>query len=228
MTEQGRPATGDGLELAALSLGAVIVAAAVATWLGARMATLVAGGSVGGGIGEWLRAGGRLATGDSPSEAWGDTASGLPSPAMYWLCTLVAFVLVAAVLGGLWWMYRRLSPSTTRTRFGQPVQAREATIRDVAPLVIDSVKPPQGRMLLGRMHGNGALLATEDRVRHPLARSGSEAAGQSWIRRIDRTDRIRQDRTRHVGDRYVGWPGRRSLRQARPVRHHRRGACRQR
>ena len=75
------------------------------------MATLVAGGSVGGGIGEWLRAGGRLATGDSPAEAWGGTASGLPSPVSYWACTIVAFVLVAAVLGGLWWIYRRLSPS---------------------------------------------------------------------------------------------------------------------
>src|SRR5207342_1690627 len=39
---------------------------------------------------------------------------------------------------------------------------------DVAPLVVSTVVPPTGRMLLGRMTGDGPLLATEDRQRHPL------------------------------------------------------------
>ena len=57
---------------------------------------------------------------------------------------------------------------TTRMRFGQETDAREARPRDVAPLVVTSVVPPTGRMLLGRMAGRDTLLATEDRQRHPL------------------------------------------------------------
>ena len=65
-------------------------------------------------------------------------------------------------------MWRRVAGPGERRRFGQPTEAREATTADVVPIVVDSVNPPTGRMLLGQMLPHGPLLATEDRQRHPL------------------------------------------------------------
>ncbi|HRD99927.1 MAG TPA: hypothetical protein PLV68_01440, partial [Ilumatobacteraceae bacterium] len=70
-----------------------------------------------------------------------------------------------------------LAGDDRRSRFGQPTDAHQATTRDVAPLVVPSVVPPTGRMLLGRMAGRGPLLATEDRQRHPLTGRGARRQG---------------------------------------------------
>ena len=166
MEKQQRPG-GDGIEVVLLGGGAVTLATGFAVWLGARLAVLVAGGSIRGGVGDWPLVAGRLLTGSGPSKAWGDLATDLPSSAVYWPATVLSIAVVVAALVALWWGYRRLTASEERTRFGQSVNAREASVQDVAPLVIDSVVPPVGRMLLGRLRGDGPLLATEDRVRHP-------------------------------------------------------------
>jgi type IV secretion system protein VirD4 len=72
---------------------------------------------------------------------------------------------VLAVLVVVW---LRLDRGGRRRRFGQDTQAREATVADLRPLVVEHVVPPTGRMLLGRLAGHRQLLATEDRSRHPL------------------------------------------------------------
>ncbi|MAT06827.1 MAG: hypothetical protein CL424_17475 [Acidimicrobiaceae bacterium] len=164
-----RTGTGDGFEAAVVACGAAVIGVGFATWLGARLSVVFTGGSVHGGLGDWLRAAVGLASGVRPERAWGDHAARLPSAPVYWACTAVATVALGGVGGGLWWVWRRLARDGGRTRFGQPTDAHQARPRDVAPLVVESVVPPTGRMLLGRMAGRGPLLATEDRKRHPLA-----------------------------------------------------------
>lgn len=159
----------DGFETAIVAAGSVIVGATFAVWLGARLAVVTTGGSVAGGLDVWLQVGARLATGDNPAAAWGEHATRLPSPWLYWTCTAIALLATGAAAVGLWWLWRRLDPDRThRQRFGQDTDARQATVRDLAPLAIEHVVPPEGRMLLGRMAGTKHLLATEDRNRHPL------------------------------------------------------------
>jgi type IV secretion system protein VirD4 len=173
-----RPATpGSGFETAVVAGGAAVVGVGFAIWLGARIAVTLTGGSVHGGLGEWLRVAISLASGDSPSHAWGVNASGLPSTVVYWVCTVVALVAVGAAISGGWWLWRRFARDAGRTRFGQPTDAHQAHPRDVAPLVVPSVIPPTGRMLLGRMTGGGPLLATEDRQRHPMSGRGVRRQG---------------------------------------------------
>ena len=168
---------GSGFEIALILLATAVLAAAVVTWLGARMATAIAGGTVHGGIADWLAVAVRLLSARSPRDAWGPLATDLPSPAIYWGCT--ALVAAAAVLlgVGLYRLWRRLSGPKERQRFGQPTEAREATPVDVIPIVVDSVNPPTGRMLLGQMLPRGPLLATEDRQRHPLPQRRSRRQG---------------------------------------------------
>jgi type IV secretion system protein VirD4 len=159
------PAT--GLETFAIAMGAIVLAVAFTTWVGARAAVLASGGTVGGGLDVWLRAAWRLARGEPPADAWGADATGLPGPAVYWTCTTAVAAAVAAAVGGVVWVWRRFDASGRR-RFGQDTQAREATRADVRPLAIEHVVPPTGRMLLGRLAIGLQLLATEDRARHPL------------------------------------------------------------
>src|SRR4249919_197075 len=149
---------GADLETALVAAGGLVLAAGFATWAGARLAVTFTGGRVDGGIDVWLRAATRLARGQPPARAWAANASGLPAPWIYWTCTAVVALVVAG---------RRID-GHGRRRFGQDTQAREATAADVRPLAVDHVVPPTGRMLLGRMAGHRQLLATEDRVRHPL------------------------------------------------------------
>jgi type IV secretion system protein VirD4 len=160
---------GDGLDLALIGLGATVIGAACGTWLGAWLSVQTTGGTVSGGLDVWLMALVRLLGGSSPDDAWGTAATVLPATWIYWSCTAFAWIVVSACLIGAWWVWRTLVEGRTgRTRFGQDTEAREATRRDVAPLVIDELVPPKGRMLLGRMAGSSCLLATEDRNRHPL------------------------------------------------------------
>jgi type IV secretion system protein VirD4 len=172
-----QPTPGTGFETAVVVGGAAIIAAGFATWLGARLAVAFTGGSVGGGLGDWLRIAVALASGDSPNQAWGDRATRLPTSTVYWTCTALAFLLVAAAGGGMWLMWRRLPRNGGRNRFGQPTDAHQARPKDVTPLVVSSVVPPTGRMLLGRMAGGGPLLATEDRHRHPMTGKAARRQG---------------------------------------------------
>lgn len=174
---QRTSAQGTGFETAVVVGGAVFVGAGFATWLGARVAVTIAGGSVGGSLGDWIRVTLSLASGTSPTEAWGEQATDLPSATVYWVCTVAAFVLVAAAGAGAWWLWRRLAGDDERSRFGQPTDAHQARPRDVAPLVVANVIPPTGRMLLGRMSGGGPLLATEDRQRHPMTGKAARRQG---------------------------------------------------
>jgi type IV secretion system protein VirD4 len=161
---------GAGFELLLLAGGAAVLGVGVVTWLGARLAIGVAGtgGTVSGGLIDWLAVATRLGRGRPPTEAWDTLASGLPGPAPYWVCTAaVAFAAISAAVG-LVWLWRRVGGPAQRRRFGQRTEAREAARGDVEPLVVKSLHPPTGRMLLGRMLPRGPLLATEDRDRHPL------------------------------------------------------------
>jgi type IV secretion system protein VirD4 len=158
-----------GGEYALIAVGGGVVGIGVVTWLGAKLAALFSGGAVRGGLGEWLVVAVRLARGHSPADAWGEQASALPNAVVYWLCTGVVLAAAAGLVVGGVVVWRRVVPRTDRrVRFGQDTDAREARPRDVGPLIVDSVVPPTGRMLLGRMSGGGPLLATEDRERHPL------------------------------------------------------------
>jgi hypothetical protein len=104
-------------------------------------------------------------------------AAGLPAPWLYWTCTALVAVGVAGVLAATAVLWRRLGRGGRRRRFGQDTQAREATAADVRPLAIDTIVPPTGRMLLGRMAGHRQLLATEDRTRHPLTGRAARRQG---------------------------------------------------
>lgn len=161
---------GTGAEIGLIALGGAVVAAGLATYLGARLALLVGGdnGSVAWGLGDWLTVLWRLGSGDSPTEAWGVQAAGLPGPGVYWACTAVAFAAVGGACSLLVVAWRRLDGGAERRRFGQPTEARVARPTDVRPLIVHDLIPPTGRMLLGRMAGRGPLLATEDRSRDPL------------------------------------------------------------
>ena len=152
-----------------IGFGLAVMGAGFATWLGARLSVLFTGGRVMGGLDTWLRVGGRLLTGHQHAEAWGRFAIGLPAAWLYWVCTVVAYVLTAIVALTLAWCWRRLEgTSKQRRRFGQETEARQAMPGDIGPLAIKEVVPPTGRMLLGRLAGHRHLLATEDRDRHPL------------------------------------------------------------
>lgn len=172
-----RHSPGDGFETTVVGIGLVVIGAGLTTWLGALLSVAIAGGRVGGGLGEWLKVTVRLAQGQTPAEAWGPMATGLPSSSVYWACTVVAAAMVLSLLGGCWWLWRRYGREPGRTRFGQRTDARQATAKDVAPLIVSDVVPPTGRMLLGRMAGRGPLLATEDRQRHPLAGRAARRQG---------------------------------------------------
>lgn len=201
-----REPAGSGFEIVVAVLGAVVAAVAVAVAGGAWLATRLTGGSVSGGLGDWLGVTGRLATvpGD-PSAAWGDLATGLPGPIPYWISTVAVALCLAAVAGGGIWVVRRLwspSPST----FGVAADARVATVRDVGPLVVPGTVPPTGRLLLGRLAPRGPLLATEDRERHPAKgrRAVREQGDRGSVALIGPT---RSGKTVLASAGIIGWDG---------------------
>ena len=166
---------GDGFELGLIAvLGAVMLVVGV-VYAGAWLAATIGGGRISGDIGELLPIVGRLAQhpGD-PAGAWGSLATGLPSPTVYWACTItVVTVTIAVVTVGLIAWRRRGRQGAAR--LGVEPDARMAKRSDVAPIVISSAVPPVGRMLLGRLAPRGPMLATEDRERHPLRGRRAEA-----------------------------------------------------
>ncbi|MGE0308164.1 MAG: hypothetical protein AB7Q27_20685, partial [Acidimicrobiia bacterium] len=125
---------GVGLELVAIGAGGVVVGSALVTAGGARMS----GAEISGGLAEWLRVAGRLASGRPPVEAWGEWASGVPAAGWYWVCTGVVAATAAVVAVGLAVLWRRLA-SAGRSRFGQSLDARIAGRADVVPLRVDDL-----------------------------------------------------------------------------------------
>jgi type IV secretion system protein VirD4 len=194
-----------GFEAAVLGIGLAAVVTAVVAWAGARLAALVAAGSVSGGLTDWLVVAVRLA-GDpaAPDRAWEGNASGLPGPVVYWLSTLlvIAACAAAAVAGVGGW--RGLRPGG-RSRFGEPVDARVARRRDVRPLTVGASVPPTGRMLLGRLAPRGPLLATEDRERHELrGRAGRRQGHRGSVALIGPTQ---SGKTVLASSAIVAWDG---------------------
>jgi type IV secretion system protein VirD4 len=175
----GEHPPGDGFEIALVAVGGTVIGVGFVTWLGARIAVTLTGGHINAGLDVWVRTTVRLARGQTPSEAWGPAATGLPATWLYWTCTAIAFAAVAGLVAVGWWVWRRIGGDAERKRrrFGQDTDARQATARDVAPIVVDSIVPPEGRMLLGRMAGTKLLLATEDRNRHQLRGKAARRQG---------------------------------------------------
>ena len=109
MNPGGRPGpVGDvrasgGFEIAVIAIGSVVFGVAGIVFGGARLATALFGGHVGGGLTDILRVAGRLAKRPgSPAAAWGTNGSDVPGPIAYWSATVVVVaVVVATVLGGL-------------------------------------------------------------------------------------------------------------------------------
>ena len=194
-----------GVEAAVLGLGLAAVVTGIVTWAGARVAAVVAGGSVTGGLTDWLVVAMRLARDPSvPERAWEGYATGLPGPVVYWFCTflIVAAVATTGLAAFHWWRNLR---SGGRSRFGEPVDARVARRRDVGPLVVGSAVPPVGRMLLGRMAPRGPLLATEDRERHQLrGRAGRRQGHRGSVALIGPTQ---SGKTVLASSAIVAWDG---------------------
>ncbi len=171
---------GAGFEVALIAAAFAVMAAGVTVWLGARLAIVIGGtgGQVSGGIGDWLPVAVRLARGQPPAEAWGELATDLPAPPIYWIAH----------------RRRRRRRCRGRRRVGVGVAAhrRPRPIVDGSgsapkPAKHSPTKSPRWPSLIcvrrrggccsGRMLPRGPLLATEDRVRHPLKRSKARRQG---------------------------------------------------
>jgi len=209
VTERGgvrqEPPSG-GLELAVAVIGGLVVAVAAVTFAGAWLAAVLTGGQVGGGLGDWLAVTGRLAsTPGDPSAAWGEHATGLPGPVLYWACTVVVATVVSLVVAGVVWVWRRWSSPSPRL-LGVPADARVARPRDARPLVVGSSVPPTGRLLLGRLAPRGPLLATEDRERHP-AKGRRAAVRQGDRGSVALIGPTRSGKTVLASAGIIGWDG---------------------
>ena len=176
MTDQQQPPGGDS-DVLLIAAGAAVIGAGFVVRGGAALACFVSGGSVGGGLSDWLTVTVRLLRGQPPQEAWRSLAAGLPAPWIYWTATATVAFVVAAAAVLCWRLWRRLAQSGERRRFGQPTEAREARRADIFPLVVPDIVPPKGRMLLGRVAGKRTVLATEDRVHHPLPKRHARRQG---------------------------------------------------
>lgn len=166
MTEAARPQR-ELTELNAserlLFRGLVVVVAVVWTvaggaWLAARLS----GGTV---LAADLRSEvivtlvGLLSNWADPAAAWPDPiASELPGPVLYWLCTLLASSLPVTTVA-LWHRFKpaRALGLERRERLGVDVEARLASLSDIAPLLVDG--PTSGRFVLGTVHDR--MVATE-------------------------------------------------------------------
>ncbi|MGH9014408.1 MAG: type IV secretory system conjugative DNA transfer family protein [Acidimicrobiia bacterium] len=159
----------------ALGVLAAVFAISAAVWAGAQLAARLFG------AGAWLDADLNSAAhaltrlgqhlGD-PRRAWPTRVrDDLPGEAPYWACTLVVFAGVAGtVIPAASLLLRPAVGSPRRRRLGVDAQARFATTRDLAPLIIPG--PCPARLVLGRVGRH--LVATEARERPP-SRSANKA-----------------------------------------------------
>ncbi|MEY2422062.1 MAG: hypothetical protein QOI95_2129 [Acidimicrobiaceae bacterium] len=155
-------------------IGIVLAAGALAAavWAGAAGTALLAGhGGLHAGIGDALRAAFALpATLTHPAAAWPAPARPqLQSALLYWTTTVGS--LVATVAAGVpvaRWQFGRRFGLEPRRRLGVDANARFASVRDLAPMIVRG--PQAGRFILGRVGRH--LVATEDRATTTTRRPG--------------------------------------------------------
>jgi type IV secretion system protein VirD4 len=149
-----------GFELLVIVGAGMVGSFGGAVWLGAWVASAVAGGRLRASFADAVAAASRLPTNlGNPRLAWPDEVrASLPGPLLYWSATVV---LLVATLAMVVVVFRLVSKSRVGTLprhpLGVDARARFATARDLKPLVVRGRHP--GRFLLGR-HGR-RLLATE-------------------------------------------------------------------
>lgn len=149
-------------EMVVLVVVAMAVAAGVILWLGAQTASLVHSRQL-------LDLDARsvaIALRQVPS-AWGDpraafeepARSQLPGPVLFWACAVLALAACVAVVNLAWRVFRSdRTPLDRRSRLGVATEARLATAKELAPLIVR--RPQPGRFLLGRFHRH--LIAAEN------------------------------------------------------------------
>lgn len=161
-----RPTTqqsnGDGFELLVIGLVAIFAVAGFVLWLGAQAASILHShhhlAIDAQDVASALR---RLpGTKGDPRLAFDEPArSQLPGPILFWICTVLAFAACVVVA---YWGWQRFgsdrTPLDKRSRLGVPTQARLATARDLAALIVP--RPQPGRFVLGRF--GRRLLAAEN------------------------------------------------------------------
>ena len=192
--------------MAIAAVGATATAIAGVVGAGAWVATRLTGGRVSGSVGGWLEVAGRLVSSPSdPAAAWGDHATGVPGPIVYWSCTFLVAVALGGVLAGGVVAWRR-AWAPAHSTFGVLADARVATARDVGPLVVPTTVAPTGRLLLGQLARRGPLLATEDRERHPARgrRALREQGDRGSVALIGPT---RSGKTVLASAGIIGWDG---------------------
>jgi type IV secretion system protein VirD4 len=114
-----------------------------------------------------------------PALAWDPlVAERLPGPLLYWSATGLCALVVTVGVAWAWARWSIRPGPAHRTRLGVDTEARLATSRDLAPLVVPG--PVPGRFILGRVASR--LVATEDRRSAPArgrrarARQGDRSA----------------------------------------------------
>ncbi|MGH9185377.1 MAG: type IV secretory system conjugative DNA transfer family protein, partial [Acidimicrobiales bacterium] len=136
---------------------------AATVWAGAALAAAVTGGGIlPASLGDGLAAAVGLprAPGD-PAGAWPSGAREvLPGALVYWLCTVVVAVGVAAagMVVVTWWSGGGVGTGCRR-RLGVETRARLARPADLAPLIV--AQPTSGRFILGAVGRRARLVATE-------------------------------------------------------------------
>ncbi len=145
-------------------------------WVGAELALLIATRQpMPIGLSATLAAAFRLPGNlGQPALAWTSVvAERLPGPLLYWSATGLCVIAVTVGVAWAWGRWSMRPGPEHRRRLGVDTEARLATPRDLAPLVVGG--PVPGRFILGRM--GGRLVATEDRRSAP-ARSRRARARQ--------------------------------------------------
>jgi type IV secretion system protein VirD4 len=143
-----------------LVVGGAVAAVLGVVWAGAALAMLVTGQSPGVPV---AAAGDALpdlpANLSDPAAAWPEPyAQVLPGPVVYWLCTVVAAVAIAAaVVVGVRLLTRSGVGTAERRPLGVDARPRFARARDLAPLLVRSAQP--GRFVIARF--GRKLVATE-------------------------------------------------------------------
>lgn len=167
------PPSGGDLPVVGLLLATLLLAG---VWVGAQLAALLGGGrTLRVGLAETAAATVRL-----PGR-WGDPAAAWPAslrphlayPVLYWLCTVAAVLALVVLVGAVLQATQPRVGVGRRVRLGVDTRARLATVRELAPLIVD--RPTPGRLTLGLVHGR--LVATEDRRGAPPGRRAQGRRG---------------------------------------------------